>query len=92
MIIGSVSILIILAFILFSIIGIFNKKIGRFMRMITFYLKNLRLTKRNITKLPKTAKKIYPVLRRRRTLFIIKLFQNYQKNKKTNTKARDPSQ
>lgn len=92
MVIGTVSILIILAFILFSLIGIFNKKIGRFMRMITFYLKNLRPTKRNIYKLPKTAKKIYPVLRRRRTLFISKLFRNYQKNKKTKTKLPNQGQ
>ncbi len=92
MIAGSMLIFIILAFILFSIIGIFNKKIGRFMRMIIFYLKNLRLTKRNIYKLPKTAKKIYPVLRRRRTLFINKLFQNYQKNKKLKDGSRTLSQ
>jgi len=83
MITGSILILIILAFILFSIIGVFNKKIGRFMKMITYYLKSLRLTKRNILKLPKTAKKFYPVLRRRRRLLVIKLFKNYQKKQKT---------
>jgi len=92
MITGSILILIILAFILFSIIGVFNKKIGQFMKMVTYYLKNLRLTKRNIVKLPKTAKKIYPVLRRRRSLFVIKLFQNYQKNKKPKDKPQASSQ
>jgi|GEM_PF-2196842 len=92
MIAGSILVLIILAFILFSVIGIFNKKIGRFMKMITYYLKNLRLTKRNIVKLPKTAKKFYPVLRRRRRLFVIKLFQNYQKNKKQEDRPRASSQ
>lgn len=80
MIIGSILFLTICTFILFSIIGVFHKKVGRIMKMINFYIIRLRLTRRNINKLPKTAKKFYPVLRHRRGLFLKKLFQNYQKN------------
>jgi len=80
MITGSFLILLICALILFKIIGIFNKKIGNLMKVIFFYLWRLRVSKDNLKKLPRSARKIYPVLKRRRSLFIKKLFKNYQSN------------
>jgi len=78
MITGSILLLLICALIIFKIIGIFNKKIGNLMKVIFFYLWRLRANKKNLKKLPHSARKIYPVLKRRRSLFIKKLFKNYQ--------------
>lgn len=80
MISGSILILIVCTLIIFKIIGIFNKKIGNLMKVIFFYLWRLRVNKNNLKKLPHSARKIYPVLKRRRSLFIKKLFKNYQSN------------
>ncbi len=57
------------------------------MKMIFFYLRQLRANRKNFKKLPKTAKKFYPVLRRRRGLFLSKLFQNYHKKHPPKTKT-----
>ncbi len=87
MISGSIFILVICTLILFRIIGIFNKKIGNLMKVIFFYLWRLRANKKNLKKLPRSAQKIYPVLKRRRTLFIKKLFRNYQNHNQAKRKT-----
>jgi hypothetical protein len=83
MITGSILLLIIFTLILFSIIGIFNKKIGNIMKVVFFYLKRLQANKKNLKKLPRSVRKIYPVLKRRRSLFIKKLFENYRSRNKS---------
>jgi len=70
--------MIILALLLFSFIGLFNKKIGEVMKVIFFYLRHLRPSRKNFLKLPITARKFYPVLRRRRGLFLKKLVTRYK--------------
>jgi len=86
MLIGSGIILAALILGLLFLIGIFNKKIAKLARVILFYIKRLRLNRKNMAKLPKTAKKIYPVLMsgpRGRGLFRKKISKNYEVNKFT---------
>ncbi len=78
MITGSFLIIIILALLLFSFIGLFNKRIGDIINVIFFYLRNLRPSRKNFLKLPITVKKFYSVLRWRRGLLLKKLFARYQ--------------
>lgn len=85
MVTGSILILIICTLILFWIIGLFNKKIGDLMKVVFFYLKRLRVTRQNLKRLPKTVKKIYPVLKHRPTLLINKLNKNYRTNQQSKT-------
>lgn len=82
MITGSIIILLVSLFILFSIIGLFHKPIGEWMAVIRFYLKKIRANKKNLKKLPKTVKKFYRVLRYHRSLFKLKLFKNFYHHKK----------
>jgi len=82
MIIGSIVILLLSLFILFSAIGLFNKPVRKWMAVIRFYLTKLRANRKNFKKLPKTAKKFYPVLRHRRSLFKLKLLKNFHHHKK----------
>jgi len=80
MIIGSSLIIALITLGLLFLIGLFNKKIERLVRIIFFYLRKIRFNRRNMRKLPKTARKIFPVLKRPRGrgLMRIKIFKNYQ--------------
>ena len=80
MIIGSGIIIALIALGILFLIGLFNKKIECLVRIIFFYLRKIRINRRNMRKLPKTARKIFPVLKgqRGRGLMRIKIFKNYQ--------------
>lgn len=93
MVTGSLFILMIIAVLLFSLIGLFNKKIGDLMKVIFFYLRSLRPSRKNFLKLPITVRKFYPVLRRRRGLLLKKLFARYHRHreKKKKDKLQKPA-
>ncbi len=76
-----VSLLLVL-FIIFSFLEPFNKRIRRWMRVFRFYLKNIRINRRNLKKFPRTARKIWPILRKKRgfIFFKTKVLANYHRH------------
>lgn len=71
--------LVILSFIVFSLIGLFNKKIRHNMRVVIFHLKKFRVNRKNIRKLRRQARQTKHMLRRQRfELFWKKLSKSYQ--------------
>ena len=76
--------LIFVALILCSVVEPFNKRVRKWMRVARFYIRRLRATRRNLRKLPKTARKLWPVLKQKRAfkLFRLKLLQTYHHHHK----------
>lgn len=83
MISGSILILALIALLLFSFIGLFNKRIGNIMNVIYFYLRRLQASRQNFRKLPISLRKFYTVLRykRSRRLFLRKIFKRYHRHR-----------
>ena len=83
MLIGSAALLIACILVVFSIIGLFNKRIGKGVRVMFFYVRRLRANRKNMRKLRRTARKAYRVLRRSRSRqsFLKKVFANYHNHK-----------
>lgn len=75
--------LLIIIFVILSLVEPFNKKVRKWMRVARFYLGRLKATRHNLRKLPKTVRKIWPVLKKPRafSLFKLKLLKNYHYHK-----------
>ena len=83
MISGPILILALITLLLFSIVGLFNKRIGNIMNVIYFYLRRLRANRQNFRKLPISLRKFFTVLRykRSRRLFLRKIFKRYHRHR-----------
>lgn len=70
-------------FIVLSLVEPFNKRVRKWMRVARFYLSRLKATRHNLRKLPKTARKVWPVLKKKRAfnLFKLKLLKTYHHHK-----------
>jgi hypothetical protein len=55
-------------FIILSLIEPFNKRVKKWMHVLRFYLSRLKINRRNLEKLPRTARKFWPVLRKKEVL------------------------
>lgn len=82
MITATIISLIILILIILTIMEPFHQGVRKWMQVLRFYVKRLRINKRNLYKLPKTAGKAWPVLKQKRgfNLFKIKLLKNYNQH------------
>lgn len=78
----------IIAFIVFYIIGLFNKRVGRNMKVIIFHARRLRASRHNMRKLRRQARQAKRIIRRRKLgLLFKKLSRVYQDNLLTTKKS-----
>lgn len=83
MITATVLSLTIATFLVLTAIEPFHRGVKKWMNVLRFYLRRLRINQRTLRKLPKTVSKAWPVLRQKRAfkLFKLKLLKNYYQHK-----------
>lgn len=73
--------LLLLAFAIGWVVGLFHNKTDRTMKIIIFYLSRCRLSRRRLLRFPRTLRKFYRVLKKRRSLLFLKMKRKYQESK-----------
>lgn len=77
-----------LAFLIFYLIGLFNKRIGRNMKVIIFHIRRMRASRRNMRKLRRQTRQAKRIVRRQKTrLLWRKLLKIYQDDLATKKSA-----
>lgn len=71
----------VLAFIVFYFLGLFNKRIGRNMKVVIFHARRLRASRQNMRKLRRQARQAKRIIRKKKLgLLFKKLSRVYQDN------------
>ena len=87
MIITIVLILAFFALLIFWLIGLFDKKIGRNVSVILFHLKRLRVTRKNVRKIRRQTRQAKRIMRRQKFGLLWKKLRNSYQNNQDNKKS-----